>query len=71
MTVDTMGEVNGRTEAIGPQEQFELVYEGDKVALLTYNGCFMSVAEEGGLSATKKVVGEKETFHIRTNASRR
>ena len=71
MTVNTMGEVSGRTEAIGPQEQFELIFEEDKVALQTHNGCFLSVTDEKGVSATRKTVGEKETFHIRSNASRR
>lgn len=71
MTVNAMGEVSGRTEAIGPQEQFELVFEGHNVALKTHNGCFLSVTDDRGLSATKKTVGEKDTFHIRSNASRR
>ena len=68
MSVDMMGNVSGRSDAIGPQEQFECVFEGDKAALETYNGCFLSVSDEGQLSATKKIVGEKETFCIRTSA---
>ncbi|KAL9955022.1 hypothetical protein ACROYT_G042618 [Oculina patagonica] len=67
MSVNMMGNVTGRSEAIGPQEQFECVFEEDKVALETYNGCFLSVNEDGQLSATKKIVSEKETFHIRTS----
>lgn len=66
MSVNMMGNVTGRSEAIGPQEQFECVFEEDNVALETYNGCFLSVNEDGHLSATKKIVSEKETFHIRT-----
>lgn len=67
MSVNMMGNVTGRSEAIGPQEQFECVFEEDKVALETYNGCFLSVTEDGHLSATKKIVSEKEAFHIRTS----
>ena len=67
MSVNMMGDVTGRSEAIGPQEQFECIFEEDRVALETYNGCFLSVSDEGQISATKKIVGEKETFHIRTS----
>ena len=67
MSVNMMGDVSGQSEAIGPQEQFECVFEEDKVALETYNGCFLSVNEEGQLSASKKIVSEKETFHVRTS----
>ena len=67
MSVDMMGNVAGQSDAIGPQEQFECVFEEDKVALETYNGCFLSVNEEGQISATRKTVGEKEAFHIRTS----
>lgn len=67
MSVNMMGNVTGRSDAIGPQEQFECVFEEDKVALETYNGCCLSVNEEGQLSATKKIAGEQETFYIRTS----
>ena len=67
MSVNMMGDVTGRSEAIGPQEQFECIFEEDRVALETYNGCFLSVNDEGQISATKKIIGEKETFHIRTS----
>ena len=67
MSVDMMGNVTGRSDAIGPQEQFECVFEEDKVAFETYNGCYLSVNEDGQLSASKKTVGEKETFHVRTS----
>ena len=70
MSVNMMGNVTGRSEAIGPQEQFECVFEEDKVALETYNGYFLSVTEDGHLSAAKKIVSEKETFHIRTSVPR-
>jgi len=67
MSVNMMGNVTGRSEAIGPQEQLECIFEEDKIALETYNGCFLSVNEDGHLSATKKIVSESETFHIRTS----
>lgn len=70
MSVNMMGNVSGRSDAIGPQEQFECVFEEDRTALETYNGCFLSVSEEGQISATKKIVGKKETFHIRTSVQK-
>jgi hypothetical protein len=66
-----MGDVSGRAEAIGAQEQFELVFEEDKVALQAYNGCFLSVTDNGHLVATKKKAGEKEIFYIRTDKAKR
>ena len=66
-----MGNVNGRSDAIGPQEQLEVVFEESTVALQTYNGCFLSVTEDGELSATKKVAEEREKFRIRTNIPKR
>lgn len=71
MSVNMMGNVNGKSDAIGPQEQLEIVFEEGGVALQTYNGCFLSVSEDGELSATKRVAGEKETFHMRTNVPKR
>ena len=65
-----MGNVSGRAEAIGPQEQMELKFEEDYVAILTYNGCYLSVLEDGHLSATRKTVGEQERFRLRTDTSR-
>ena len=70
MSVNMMGNVSGRSDAIGPQEQFECVFEEDRVALETYNGCFLSASEEGQISATKKIVGKKEAFHIRTSVQK-
>ena len=70
MSVDMMGSVTGRSDAIGPQEQLECIFEEDRVALETYNGCFLSVSDEGQISAPRKTVGEKETFHIRTSVAK-
>lgn len=70
MSVDMMGNVTGRSDAIGPQEQLECIFEEDRVALETYNGCFLSVSDDGQISAPRKTVGEKETFHIRTSATK-
>ena len=70
ISVNMMGNVSGRSDAIGPQEQLECIFEGDKVALETYNGCFLSASEDGQLSATKKAASEWETFYMRTNTSK-
>lgn len=66
-----MGDVSGRSDAIGPQEQFELVFEEDRVALQAYNGCFLGVTENGQLSASRKKAGEKEIFYLRTDKQKR
>ena len=62
MSVDMMGNVTGRSDAIGPQEQFECVFEEDKVAFETYNGCYLSLNEDGQLSASKKLLERRRHF---------
>jgi len=41
--VDPSGELVGRSEAIGPPEQFELIFQDERLAILGFNGCFLSV----------------------------
>ena len=70
MSVSVMGDVNGTAEAIGPQQQLELVFEEDKVALQTYNGCFISITDKGELKATQRTATENAHFYLRTDAER-
>lgn len=70
MSVNMMGDVSGTAEAIGPQEMMELVFEEDKAALQTYNGCFISVTDKGELKATQKTATENAQFYLRTDAER-
>lgn len=65
-----MGNVTGCAEAIGPQEELEPVFEGDKVALLTCNGCFLSITDKGELKATHKSATDDGTFYLRTDTDR-
>ena len=65
-----MGDVSGCAEAIGVQEQIELVFEEDKVALQACNGCFISTTEKGDLRATQKAASDDGIFYLRTDATR-
>lgn len=67
------GVITGRTEAIGPTEQFESVFdqEGGKMALQAANDCFLSIDDEDDqLVAVRKKAGENEFCIIRSNAYR-
>ena len=70
LSVNVMGDVSGTAEAIGPQQHIELVFDEDKVALQTYNGCFISVTDKGELKATQKTATENAQFYLRTDAER-
>lgn len=61
--------VIGRTEAIGPREQWEPVFQEGKLALLACNSCFISSNEDGIVVATSTKAGDDEMIKIRTNAS--
>lgn len=65
-----MGDVTGTAEAIGPQQQIELVFENDKAALQTYNGCFISMTDNGNLKASQKTADKNAQFYLRTDAER-
>ena len=70
LSVDIMGDISGTAEAIGQQQQIELVFEEDKVALQTYNGCFISITDKGELKAIQKTASENAQFYLRTDAAR-
>lgn len=70
LSVNMMGDVSGTAEAIGSQQQLELVFEEDKVALQTYNGCFISITDQGELKATQKTAAENAQFYLRTDSER-
>ena len=60
-----------RSEAIGPQEQFDIVIEEEKAALQCHNGYFMTITEAGELKALSSKAREKEIFRLRSNASKK
>lgn len=53
--------ITGRSDAIGPLEEMEPVFENGKTAILTNNGNFLSVdPEDDALVALRKKVGAEE-----------
>ncbi|XP_055543047.1 protein FRG1 homolog [Wyeomyia smithii] len=71
LKVEKDGMVTGRSDAVSAVEQFEPVFEGNKMALLAANGCFISVdPEDDAVVAIKKKVGENEVCVVRSCAVR-
>ncbi|XP_067132910.1 protein FRG1 isoform X2 [Centruroides vittatus] len=66
--VSVDGIVMGRSDAIGGLEQWEPVFQDDKLAILGSNDCFISVNEEGDIVATNKKVTENEILQVRSIA---
>lgn len=67
MSVNSRGDVSGRSDAIGPQEQLDIVIEDEKTALQGHNGYFLAVNESGELKALSSKAREKEIFKLRTD----
>lgn len=68
LKVEKDGVVTGRSEAIGATEQWEPIFQDNKMALLGSNDCFMAIdPEDDALVALKKRVGEAEIAIIRSN----
>ncbi|KAH8406067.1 hypothetical protein KR215_004512 [Drosophila sulfurigaster] len=69
--IEKDGMVTGRSEAVGSMEQWEPVFEGKKMALLSETGHFMSIdPEDDACVALRKKVGDQEICRVRTNAAR-
>lgn len=59
LSIDKNGRVTGRSDAVGPLEQWEPVIEDDQMALLGANQCFMSVQEDDdSIVATSRKAGK-------------
>ena len=69
--VDKNGKVTGISDAIGPKEQWEPIFQEGKTALLsTGNSCFMSYDMEGDIVAKSLTAGKDEMLKIRSNGDR-
>lgn len=63
------GAVTGRSDAVGPMEQWEPVFEDGKMALLSATGCFMAVdPENDDVVAANRKVGPNEILRVRSSA---
>ncbi|XP_071499967.1 protein FRG1-like [Diadema antillarum] len=68
VSVDEKKRVVGRSEAMGPREQFEPIFQDGNLAILGYNNCFVSCDDEGDLVATSTTAGLDEMLVIRSDA---
>nr|XP_019958649.1 PREDICTED: protein FRG1 isoform X1 [Paralichthys olivaceus] len=68
--INSEGLVVGRSDAIGAREQWEPVFQDDKMALMAANSCFISYSDSGDIVAKNKSAGDGEMLKIRSSADR-
>lgn len=69
--VSKEGVVIGRSDAVGPMEQWEPVFQDGKTAILSSLNKFMSVNEEDdSVVASSHTANDKDVCNIRSNKSR-
>ncbi|ENN72160.1 protein FRG1 homolog isoform X2 [Dendroctonus ponderosae] len=67
LRVDKNDVVTGRSDAIGAMEQWEPVLQDGKMALLGYNGGFMSADDEDSIIARAKRAAAEQFLTIRSH----
>ncbi|RWS04919.1 protein FRG1-like protein [Dinothrombium tinctorium] len=69
LSVDSHNRLVGRSDAIGAREQFEPVFQDEKLALLGCNNCFISPDEDNNniIVAKSKTATDNEFLKIRSN----
>ncbi|KAJ8958236.1 hypothetical protein NQ318_017379 [Aromia moschata] len=67
LRVEKDGVVTGRSDAIGPMEQWEPIFQEDKMALQGYNDCFLTIdPEDDAVVANVKKAGSDQFIKIRS-----
>ncbi|XP_006615156.1 protein FRG1 homolog [Apis dorsata] len=64
--VDKKGIVVGRSDAVGMIEQWEPIFQDNKLAILNSNNCFMSVTDEDDIICQSRTAGSSEFCTVRS-----
>lgn len=64
--VSKKGIVIGRNDAVGMIEQWEPIFQDNKLAILNNTGCFMSVTDEDDIVCQSRTAGDSEFVTIRS-----
>ncbi|XP_012231758.1 protein FRG1 homolog [Linepithema humile] len=68
--VDKKGVVIGRSDAVGPIEQWEPIFQDGKLAILNNTGCFMSLTSDDDVVCQNRTAGTSEFLVIRSITQR-